>query len=1090
MTPHPSRLWTCVLLGLCACIAFLPVQAFAAGPSPHEQCRTNLQACFDLDERPASEKEAGCKRGDDTDCFLFGLSVIWGSGVPKDEARGFQLLGRACQQKHFSACEQLLTLNAMGEGGAQEAAAARPMLEKSCSGGEPMGCFLLGEIHSWMGSPPHDEPRARTFYEQACERGVVRGCSRLGSSLVGDEELSKGVSKKDLARAKALLTRGCTGGDGEGCSRLGSLALAEKNPPAACEAFKKGCDADSASACDSYGTWCDEGFGRAHTTLVNLERSCREGRGEDCEEAGLSHERGEGTRKAPERAAKLYQRGCELGSFVSCERLASLEGSGYAGSPAQPEKARQRLFDTCERKLPHACVSVGEALREGRPWLPKDLKAASGYSLRACEQGDADGCEALALAYEAGSGVEQSGERALEHHRKACGLGRAESCIGAGRSAEALKKREEAVRAYQQGCFRGTAAGCEALTRLGEATSLVERSQQVELFAPNRATEMTDLLLLPDSQQLLATAQEQLQLVDLIQGQPVGAPVDLSSQAISWKTPAGSSELVRRPYKLSLSWDARAKEPFGFFEDATGHVMLWRPGRPNPPPPAPAGNDRRCLPLAYHSSGRRVLMTLTSTGVCGDSSVLQQFDVETDKPVGPRVKLEAPVTLLTSSADGSRYAVGLKGGAVRLIDATTGKVTALPGWHTNGVDSLSFHPTRPLLATASFDEGVALWDLSGSTSAPVTIRESVRQVRFSPDGKLLAAAGGPEGLLLLDASTGLRASSPMKLSGGMSQPLIVFSSDGRRLAVADAGYQVLLVTLRGAGTSASAASVPSWFTKTRPLEPPVTPKPPPILKDGRLEGSVKFEGRPVPDAEVVLTPGQEWDDALALGTKRYPVKPDGTFVLTNVPRIEWQLTVEAPGKKKWGSIINGREKALHTGLNATLERAGTLRGRVLSPDLKPAAGVQVSWREPYSQKVSTVVTDASGRFVIDHLSQFGTHYLKALGPNGDLRNQTVELDKLEPRDVELVLRRHSDPAVLRIRVLTAGGKPAPGAELILGGGVNGVTDEQGRWSTDEVGNSRTPFSPRVHWRGNIYDGKLVSVPYPEEVVITVPDAKP
>ncbi|WP_375757325.1 hypothetical protein [Corallococcus exercitus] len=59
------------------------------------------------------------------------------------------------------------------------------------------------------------------------------------------------------------------------------------------------------------------------------------------------------------------------------------------------------------------------------------------------------------------------------------------------------------------------------------------------------------------------------------------------------------------------------------------------------------------------------------------------------------------------------------------------------------MDSLSFHPTQRLLATASREEGIVrLWDLSGSTSAPVTIRESVTQVRFNPDGKLLAAAGG------------------------------------------------------------------------------------------------------------------------------------------------------------------------------------------------------------------------------------------------------------------------------------------------------------------------------------------------------------
>ena|GEM_PF-4917963 len=1085
--PLPSlRLWSCGLLALCACVAARPAQPTVAAPSLREQCRTNLQACLDLEERPASEEEAGCERGDATDCFLFAQSVF-----SEDQARAYQLLGKACQMKHFTACEHLFREHSLGAGGHQEFAAVRPMLEQACAGDEPTGCFLLGEVYSQFGSEERDEPRARAYYEQACERGEARGCTGLGRSLVADEDLSGDVPQADIDRAKALFERACEAGDGDGCMGRGRLAMgpmAMVLEPAACEFFKKGCDADSASACDSYGDVCDEDFRADYERLRHAERGCTEGSSEDCEQAGLAHERGEGTRRFLPRAAKHYARGCELGSSLSCERLANLQGSGYDGVPPQPEKARQHLLGACERKLPGACVSVGQVLREGRSWLPKDLKAASGYSQRACAEGDAEGCEALALAYQEGLGVEQSGERAFEHHLEACGLGRMESCVNAGASAEALKRREEAVRAYQRSCFRGTAAGCQALTRLGEATTLVERSQQVELPGSRAEAGTPDLLITPGPPLLLSSSQGRLQLIDITRGEVVGAPVDLSSEEVQWKTPYVMSKLVRKPYSLTLSWDARAQEPFGFFEDSLQGMRLWRPGRAHPPSPNPEEKAQRCLPLAYQPSGRGLLMKLAFKGDCGnDSSELQQFDVETGMPQGPRVQLEAPVKFLASSSDGSRYAAALKGGAVRLIDAATGKVTVLPDAHAKEVDSLSFHPTRPLLATASREEGlVRLWDLSGGTSAPVTIRESVTQVRFSPDGKLLAAASGNEGLLLLDASTGQRASPPIPLSNGMLRPLIMFSPDGKRLAVADSEHGVLLVTLRGAAPSGGVAPVPSWFTRIRRLEPPVLPKPPPILKDGRFEGAVKFEGKPVPNAVVVLTPHQEWDDAMALGAKRYPVRPDGTFVLTNVPRIQWRLSVEAPGKVKWVRLFNGREQAQHLDIDATLERAATLRGRVLSPERRPAAGVKVAWRDEYTQEFSTVVTDARGRFVLDHLRP-RSYFLKMMVSNGDLLSQRVKLDKPGPRDVELVLRKRSDPAVLRLRVLTAGGKPIPGVELDLEDGVKGVTDAQGRWHTDEV----EATAPVARWKERIYRPapESVSIPYPEEVVITIPDAE-
>ncbi|NVJ21611.1 MULTISPECIES: hypothetical protein [Myxococcus] len=133
-----------------------------------------------------------------------------------------------------------------------------------------------------------------------------------------------------------------------------------------------------------------------------------------------------------------------------------------------------------------------------------------------------------------------------------------------------------------------------------------------------------------------------------------------------------------------------------------------------------------------------------------------------------------------------------------------------------------------------------------------------------------------------------------------------------------------------------------------------------------------------------------------------------------------------------------------------------------------------------------MVTDARGRFVLDHLRP-GSYFLKMSVSNGDLLSQQVTLDKPAPRDVELVLRQRSDPAVLRLRVLTASGKPVAGAELLLARGVSGVTDAQGRWHTDEV----SAAEPVAHWKGRMYrpTPESVSIPYAEEVVITIPDAE-
>ena len=76
-------------------------------------------------------------------------------------------------------------------------------------------------------------------------------------------------------------------------------------------------------------------------------------------------------------------------------------------------------------------------------------------------------------------------------------------------------------------------------------------------------------------------------------------------------------------------------------------------------------------------------------------------------------------------------------------------VATLAG-HSNGVFSVAFHPTAPLLATGSYDDTVRLWLLSCDNSSATCVAtlaghsESVCSVAFHPTAPLLATGSGDE----------------------------------------------------------------------------------------------------------------------------------------------------------------------------------------------------------------------------------------------------------------------------------------------------------------------------------------------------------
>ena len=159
--------------------------------------------------------------------------------------------------------------------------------------------------------------------------------------------------------------------------------------------------------------------------------------------------------------------------------------------------------------------------------------------------------------------------------------------------------------------------------------------------------------------------------------------------------------------------------------------------------------------LAYHPDGRflaaadygRVLLLDPKAG-----------DVLQDQPI-----MYGPVLALACSADRLAVAGGTPGKPADLRvyavngSRITGEAVRLKG-HTDSVLGLAFSRDGRLLASASYDRTVRIWDAT-SGHLQHTLQDhsdSVYAVAFSPDGALLASAGADRSVKVWEVATGKR----------------------------------------------------------------------------------------------------------------------------------------------------------------------------------------------------------------------------------------------------------------------------------------------------------------------------------------------
>lgn len=192
---------------------------------------------------------------------------------------------------------------------------------------------------------------------------------------------------------------------------------------------------------------------------------------------------------------------------------------------------------------------------------------------------------------------------------------------------------------------------------------------------------------------------------------------------------------------------------------------------------------------------------LVLLGICLSDGIAQD-STQWHLPEGTTARIgRGKIDDIKYSPDGTLLAVGTSVG-VWLYDVRTHAELALLTKGTAAVTAVAFSPHRTMLASASSDGTIHLWD-TRTYQLKVTLAEqtSTAVLAFSPDGAILAS-GGRE-ILLWDVDT--LKSKPMRGEQKGFVQIIAFSPDGVTLASDGPGNELRL-----------------WDTRTRQLKAVLT----------------------------------------------------------------------------------------------------------------------------------------------------------------------------------------------------------------------------------------------------------------------------
>jgi WD40 repeat protein len=199
-------------------------------------------------------------------------------------------------------------------------------------------------------------------------------------------------------------------------------------------------------------------------------------------------------------------------------------------------------------------------------------------------------------------------------------------------------------------------------------------------------------------------------------------------------------------YVGSVGWSADGERVVSGSEDGTARVWDVKSGETVL---GPIMTGQRLVEAVGYSPD----MTKIATGGENENGI-KIWDAKTGKLLFT-IKHELPVWSLVWTSDQKKLISGSDDGKIRIFDTATWQQTNILEGHENGVYVISLARNNRLLATASWDKTVCLWNLDTNVPVcpPLQHDANVNSAAISPDGKLLVTSSDDENIYVWDIHT-------------------------------------------------------------------------------------------------------------------------------------------------------------------------------------------------------------------------------------------------------------------------------------------------------------------------------------------------
>ena len=257
------------------------------------------------------------------------------------------------------------------------------------------------------------------YFESMCSNDIGEGCRRMAWQLMEGQGRDA-----DFEEATNLYRKGCNLNDGRSCNNLGSfLGTETENTKMLQEAiilYKKACDLKDAYGCYNlslnYGP--DGAEDDPKRVIELLSKGCEYGDAEQCEEVADIFD-DEANHKD---SFKYYQAACALGAGYGCNRVGWAFEYGE-GATTNFTTANQFYEKACTLYNGAGCNNFARALlhwEDTDPALAINPERGLELLTRACQLGSAQGCTGAGYIYDNGENVDIDYNQANVFFKKGC----------------------------------------------------------------------------------------------------------------------------------------------------------------------------------------------------------------------------------------------------------------------------------------------------------------------------------------------------------------------------------------------------------------------------------------------------------------------------------------------------------------------------------------------------------------------------------------------------------------------------------------------------------------------------------------------